>query len=93
MNERYYYSQWQDPTAERAIGLADRSSRRSSLLPVNGSSVHHRILPPSPQVRIEAEIHTLRTQLAAGVIDSAVYSPRVKSLRSSLRQVKKGGIK
>ncbi|MBI2018411.1 hypothetical protein HYS96_01765 [Candidatus Daviesbacteria bacterium] len=88
MKERYF-REWQDPTAESAIGLADRGRRRRLLSP-HGSPIHYQVLS-SPLAEIEEKIHRIRTQLAAGVIDSAVYSRGVKSLRSSLRQVRKGG--
>ncbi len=46
---------------------------------------------PKNQFQIERRISTAKKQLAMGVIDRAIYRGEVDLLRSSLKQILKGG--
>lgn len=88
--EHKYRVEWQDPTAERAIGLVVRSGKRSRFFPNGNSSIHEqRYLPP--QAEIDGAIHTLKIDLADGRINRAFYKEHVDKLRSQLRNIRKGG--
>lgn len=87
--EHKYRVQWQDPTAERAIGLADRYERRDQF-PTGNSSPHEQRLELQ-QAEIDGAIHTLRLDLATGTINRAVYREGIDALRGQLRNIQKGG--
>lgn len=84
MAKEHYYRQWQDPTADVAINLADMRGQRN-LSSIKGLFEFGQKLS-SPQVQAEREIHTYRMQLAQGVINRAVYRAKVTLSRSSLKQ-------
>lgn len=83
---REHLVEWRDPTAEIAIGLADRDARRNRF-PTGNSSLHEQ--KPRLQAEIDEEIHMARIRLANGG-NRALYRADMDALHSARRQLQGG---